>query len=148
MGTLFGTSLGAKVREWCARWGWPLVWSPGVYAHPEPSEWPPTNFSGRRRAVDPGSLVFSRAGHNVSTAVIDAGEALFKRWWDAANTSRSAAGSGDPTTETVSMWWDALTRGDGAPLKIESLYPGDCTGGSSCIGVFTNDKRDCLCYPV
>ena len=25
----FGTATGAKVRRWCERWGWPLVWSTG-----------------------------------------------------------------------------------------------------------------------
>ena len=108
-GTLFGTQLGSKVRQWCARWGWPLVWSPGVYAHPTPAHWPPSNFTGRRRVVDPGSLRHTHAGRNMSAAAIDAGKAVFERWWSAANSSRSAAGGGEPTTETVSMWWEGLS---------------------------------------
>jgi hypothetical protein len=142
LGKLFGTELGTKVRQWCARWGWALIWSPGIYANPQPPVYPPTNFSGRRRVIDPAALKQSRVGGNVSGSVIAAAEPVFARWWEVAVAARRAGTL--PTTADVFGWWDGLVAGAG-DFQIEPLFAGDCADSDSCIGTLLRTK-ECVCY--
>lgn len=142
MGPLFGTALGATVRQWCTRWGWPLLWSPGVYAHPEPPSYPPRNFTSNRRILDPAALLQSRAGGNLSRAGITAAVGVFERWWAVAEAVRANASA--PTTAEVTGWWEGLAAAAGG-LRIEPLYAGDCATPDDCIGRLTASS-DCICY--
>jgi len=143
VGKLFGTPLGGKVRQWAARWGWPLTWSPGVYANPKPPVYPPQNFSARRRILDPAALRLSRAGGNVSGSAIEAGEAAFAKWWTIAEKARSAA-TEPPSTAAVNQWWNGLVGAAGG-FQIDPLYGDDCAAPDRCLGTL-RDTRACVCY--
>ena len=78
----FGTATGAKVRRWCERWGWPLVWSTGG-----------GHGSAMVAAAD-RVLDLSLVGRNTSrlnVTVSAAAVAAFDQEWTMAVAARTAA---------------------------------------------------------
>lgn len=123
---LFGTPVGARVREWCVQRGWPLLWG-GTAALNRTDPAPPHPYPAKTRLLDPVVLAALPAGRNLS---VGRAAAAFDSAW--------AAGAGATPLPT-------LVAETGAELSVEPLFPGACAD-PECVGVRVGDST-CVCAP-
>lgn len=141
--SLFGTSRGVRVRRWCQRYGWLLLWSLGLNVgfstnHGMPHFWDAFNqpgpFRGRSRLIDPEFLL-GPWGVNVSSSDLDA----FNASWRLLQTKRSAPLPLRPAD--FHFEWTALEAKLSPDLQIAPVRP-YCHDLDLCIGV---TRKGCLC---
>ena len=78
--SLFGTQLGERVRDFCKKWGFALLWGMGKNGKE-------SDLVLNRRLLDVPALSHSTVGHNLSVSAVSA--TAFAKAWDAANSSRA-----------------------------------------------------------
>ena len=158
--TLFGTTLGARLREWAMTHGIILAWSLGPLENascavtatgaPPPARAPggtqdvlSVGFErGSRdanaRLLDPVVLDRSSAGANLSELVRDTAPVV-ERIWTLRRDGRSPA--------TCGAWWKRLLDAHARiqSLLIAPLVPGACLDPAACIGTQLVSGK-CVCY--
>eukprot|EP00438_Fugacium_kawagutii_P018302 Skav212451 [mRNA] locus=scaffold385:43035:44417:+ [translate_table: standard] len=142
---LFGTKRGGRVRTWCQRNGWVLLWSLGLnvgfstnYGYPH--FWDVFNtgpFRTRPRLIDPE---FLRTWMNISSFVLD----VFNHSWRQFETRRTAARDREIPLQPIEFQaaWTALVS-KLSDLQISPVRA-HCHDLDLCIGV---TSRGCLCKP-
>eukprot|EP01062_Namystynia_karyoxenos_P066684 TRINITY_DN60608_c0_g1_i1.p2 TRINITY_DN60608_c0_g1~~TRINITY_DN60608_c0_g1_i1.p2 ORF type:complete len:524 (+),score=168.49 TRINITY_DN60608_c0_g1_i1:68-1573(+) len=138
--SLFGTPEGDRVRAWCARWGWPLLWALGphtAYSNSSLPGPPSDGWEGKGRILDP--LGLHALAHNVSMPP-QAAQSFRAVWQEAAALRRSGRALSPADT---GGWWDRLAA-EPSLVRAEPLRPGDCATPGRCVG--TDAAGTCLCY--
>eukprot|EP01043_Picozoa_sp_COSAG02_P060909 COSAG02_NODE_8062_length_2727_cov_1.852740_2_plen_540_part_00 len=142
----FGTRNGDKIRNWCAKRGWPLVWSSSTLSRPE-SPMDPVNSHGQWQAqgrVLDAVVTTSRVFHNLSSEV-DRAKPAHAATWAKVKTARADNATG---VAKFLGWWKQLVDQTPEALRPAPLMPGDCARPHDCIGVTltATATRDCVCY--
>eukprot|EP01065_Artemidia_motanka_P037926 TRINITY_DN46815_c0_g1_i1.p1 TRINITY_DN46815_c0_g1~~TRINITY_DN46815_c0_g1_i1.p1 ORF type:complete len:494 (+),score=159.59 TRINITY_DN46815_c0_g1_i1:59-1540(+) len=135
---LFGTDDGKRVRAWCDRWGWPLLWAQGPEAPEDPRVKPSLPRNGWRAK---GRLMDAVSKHRLSNVTFSAaGQQRFNALWEDAAAVRKA---GRVTAADAAQWWAKLAA-DPEAVAAEPLSPGSCANPGRCIG--NTPTGDCICY--
>jgi len=141
--SLFGTPSGERVREWCRRYRWTLVWSLGLNLgldpdHGMPHFWDikdrPGPFWVNHRLVDPAVQA------DINASVRPGDVAAFSAAW-----SRTAAARGlrKQLPQDWKLAWEHLTGNTSSALRIFPLRATSCANSEDCVGVTAD--RECVC---
>ena len=144
--SLFGTARGVRVRSWCQRNGWLLLWSLGLNVgfstdHGMPHFWDVFNMTGpfknKQRLIDPYFLRLDPWRMSISTSDLDTFNAS---WWLLKRKRRIS--SLQPSD--FHLAWTAMLANLSADLQIAPVraYCHDLDG---CVGV---TRHGCLCKPT
>ncbi|CAE7648085.1 CLPC1 [Symbiodinium microadriaticum] len=140
--SLFGTTRGERVRAWCRRYGWTLLWSLGLNLgfttdYGMPHFWDVKNQSGpfrsRSRLLDPEAI---GQGVNATRSGFDA----FAEAWAAVVSLRAARRLKPQDWEHL---WTALASSMSAASRLFPLRASSCADIEHCLGV--TEDGDCLC---
>ncbi|CAE7447611.1 clpC [Symbiodinium natans] len=139
---LFGTARGERVRAWCRRYGWTLLWSLGLNLgfttdFGMPHFWDLKNQSGpfwdHPRLLDPetvGPAVNATCGTS----------AVFAEAWAAVAAARAAR---HLVPKDWAELWAALASKVPAASRISPLRAFSCADPEGCLGI--TEDGDCVC---
>ncbi|CAE7776661.1 clpC, partial [Symbiodinium sp. CCMP2456] len=132
--SLFGTARGERVRAWCRRYGWTLLWSLGLNLgfttdYGMPHFWDVKNQSGpfrsRSRLLDPETI---GQGVNATRSGFDA----FAEAWAAVVSLRTERRLKPQDWEHL---WTALASSMSAASRLFPLRASSCADIEHCLGV-------------
>jgi len=117
---LFGTYHGERLRAWCIRHGWPLIWSTSRALDADE----PHSFN--ERVLDPQVLLHTPYGKNLTDST-PFHEALrsFRQSWE------------------VPGKWEPFLQAQPLSLRVQPLRAGACHEPDACVGV--NLEGSCVC---
>eukprot|EP00931_Biecheleriopsis_adriatica_P057806 TRINITY_DN34314_c0_g1_i1.p1 TRINITY_DN34314_c0_g1~~TRINITY_DN34314_c0_g1_i1.p1 ORF type:complete len:465 (-),score=83.94 TRINITY_DN34314_c0_g1_i1:26-1420(-) len=144
--SLFGTAVGERLRAWCRRQSWMLIWSlglnVGLSTEGMPLFWKikdaPGTFASNNRLVD--ALVVKHTTVNVSVETSD--EVAFNSSWQQSAAAR-AAGNGSVEPAAWGETWTRLRAQVSADLRVFPLRAGGCEDIENCMGI--SETGHCLC---
>ena len=148
--TLFGTTIGAKLRLWASDRGWILLWSLGLNTQTELAFMDligpiGVNTTANQRIIDPVVAVNTTASKGLS---VDAGTRnAFEKRWAAARRLRTWKPS--VGNETWLAQWkqlrDAIPQDlQVSPARARAGCPRPGPGVPECVGITATGK--CVCY--
>jgi len=139
--SLFGTTYGVKLQQWCLTNSWVLVWTLGPnqpprkkHSHHDPN----VPWSSNQRIVDPQVIHVANASSIVSKMDQD----MFGELWQTVSKRRATKIL--PKIITVQEWkelWSKMPM----DLAVEPLRANLCSVPHQCIGALVKDGS-CVCY--
>ena len=145
--SLFGSTIGAKLQQWCTRLGFPLAWSLGLNLGPMVGPRfesvgkikGPLSTDAHARLLDP--VVGVSVGVNVSVSSAD--QRTFGTSWSKAAAIRCLNASFN-----ASDWearWRTLRKQTDTVLHMAPLHAAACVDLERCIGIDAA-ANTCVCY--
>ena len=146
---LYGSSDGALLRRWCAKYGWPIVWALGpnggadFWAESTETSKGKT-FLANERLLDvaahgKGGLP---AGRNISATDLTQAAAAHGKAWNETAKGR-ARGLGVANTSWVARRWKELRAAAPRSTWLTPLSAATCQAPSSCVGA--DPDGHCVC---
>jgi hypothetical protein len=137
---LFGSPLGKRVQQWCAKWGWALVWALGVNdGGPGAAQSP--HQAQTERVLDP---LFPGKGMNATMA--PSALERFDTLWATAAAARGGGTAPAVSNVTVARWWGEVVVAVGEGMRLQPMRGNACETPNRCIGLTYSDAEDCVCY--
>ena len=163
---LYGSSDGALLRRWCAKYGWPIVWALGpnggadFWAESTETSKGKT-FLANERVLDVserevfalrgGAAALSKAhdgkgglpaGRNISATDLTQAAAAHGKAWNETAKGR-ARGLGVANTSWVARRWKELRASSPRSTWLTPLSAATCQAPTSCVG--TDPDGHCVC---
>lgn len=131
--TLFGSTPGVLLQDWCKRWGWPLVWAFGGGNGTGSAA--AASFRGLDRIVDVLHLNGTRMNRTVDATTLDSFHALWSDTQQRREEEKAGPGWGT---------WVRLMKLVGQGLVLRALPGGrPCLVNRQCYGI--DQLQDCVC---
>ena len=145
---LYGSSDGALLRRWCAKYNWPIIWALGpnggadFWAESTETSKGKT-FLANERLLDAahgkGGLP---AGRNISATDLTQAAAAHGKAWNETAKGR-ARGLGVANTSWVARRWKELRAATPRSTWLTPLSAATCQAPSSCVGA--DPDGHCVC---